>query len=329
MASDSSGSPDSEVVEGHRTVTDSAVHAFASLTGDYARMHLDHAYARRLHGGPPIAHGLLSASWALGVLTRSPWDPLLIHDPRAGVVAFQIRLRKSVSIGDTLALRWKPAQARRGSSLPQVDEHYARVSFEVLNQAEEVTGLGEVTLAYDEAQALKQKAPEPWSEEEWKCPDAPSVFYAEDLLDMGPRGETQGQTLTEVDRVNFAREVGELNPRALNAAFAAQTPAGELQASPMLIFCLGFSEFLQALLTVPLPDTGFAGHVGDSWRVYRRVCAGDTLVCRHRPLSCTPSKSRPDLAIVEFGLQFLNQRGEVVQDGVVVMMIPTRDPSMS
>ena len=124
--------------------------------------------------------------------------------------------------------------------------------------------------------------------------------------------------------VNFAREVGELNPRFLNAEFAAGTAVGERTVSPMLIFSLGFAEFLQELLSVPMPDSGFAGHLGDAWRVHRPVCVGDTISCRHRPLSCRPSKSRAGQAIVEFGLQFLNQRDEVAQDGVVAMMIPTR-----
>lgn len=194
----------------------------------------------------------------------------------------------------------------------------------MFNKEDEVTSRGEVTIAHDESLALQGDAPEAWAREDWNCPDSPPVFFAEDLLRCGPRGETRGQTLAEADVVHFAREVGELNRRALNQEFAAQTAVGERQVSPMLIFCLGFAEFLQALLTVPMPDSGFAGHLGDSWRVYRRVLIGDTISCRHRPLSCRPSKSRPGQAIVGFGLQFLNQREEVVQDGAVAMMISAR-----
>jgi len=182
-----------------------------------------------------------------------------------------------------------------------------------------------VKLAFDEALSLEEASPEAWPAEDWKLPDTPGVFFAEDLMPHGPRGETRGQTVSASEMVNFAREMGELNPRTLDARFAAKTPAGELQVSPMLIFCQGFAEFLQSLLKAPLPEAGFAGHVGDSWRVHRRVIPGDLIVCRHRPLSCRPSRSRPGLAIVEFGLQFLNQREEVVQDGGVVLMVPTRD----
>ena len=311
--------------EGHRTVTESAVHAFARLTGDYSRMHLDPEYALRLHGGPPIAHGLLGAAWALGVLTRSPLDPLHIQDPRSGVVGFGIRLEKSVSIGDTLAVRWESGPGEGGGRASGADEDHSSVSFEVLNQFEDVTSRGEVKLAFDEAWTLEESSPEAWPVEDWKRPDTSRVFFAEDLMGDGPRGETPGWDLSTADMESFAREMGESNPRTLDARFAAKTPAGALQASAMFVFCRGFAEFLQSLMEVPLPDAGFAGHVGDSWRVYRRVLVGDRIVCRHRPISCRPSRSRPGLAIVEFGLQFLNQREEVVQDGVVVMMIPTRD----
>ena len=324
LGSDFADSLGKEVLEGHRTVTESAVHAFASLTGDYARMHLDHEYARSLHGGPPIAHGLLSASWALGILTRSPLDPLCIHDPSAGVVGFRIRLRQAVSIGDTLALRWKPLGPDLGSAVGDQSDAPTRIAFEMLNQVGELTSSGEVRVTHDEAQALADEGPEAWPRETWTQPEPAAVLFADDLLSQGPRGETPGQTLMRSDMVDFVREVGEINPRSLNVGFASRTPAGRLQASPMQVFCLGFAEFLQALLAVPLPDAGFAGHVGDTWRVYRRVSEGDTLTCRHRPVSCRPSRSRPEQAIVEFGLQFLNQRDEVVQDGVVAMLIPTR-----
>lgn len=301
-------------IEGHRTVTAASVQAFANLTGDHSRMHLDAEYARELHGGPPVAHGLLSASWALGGLTQSPLDPLHVHDPQSEVVGFEIRLQKAVSIGDTLSIRWESVEEER-------------VSFEVLNQFEDVTSRGAVTVALEEASSLLETPPEAWPREDWSLPEEPALFFAEDLMARGPRGDTRGQAVSASEMMEFAREMGELNPRTLDVRFAARTAFGERQVSPMLLFCQGFAAFLESLLGVPLPDAGFAGHVGDSWRVHRRVRAGERIVCRHRPLSCRPSRSRPGLALVEFGLQFLNQQDEVVQDGEVVMMIPTRDSS--
>ena len=54
---------------GSRTVTADAVATFAALTGDYSRIHVDHALGASAPGGRGFAHGLLSASWALGALT--------------------------------------------------------------------------------------------------------------------------------------------------------------------------------------------------------------------------------------------------------------------
>ena len=178
MDSDSPGSPVSHAIEGHRTVTESAVHAFASLTGDYSRMHLDHDFARTLEGGRPIAHGLLSACWALGVLTRSSHDPLRICDSRTGVLAFEIRFQKVVSIGDTLALRWPHPVAEVDSLAGKSDESHSSLAFEVLNQDDEVTSRGQVTIARDEALALQEAPPKAWPKEDWSPPEPPPVFFA-------------------------------------------------------------------------------------------------------------------------------------------------------
>ena len=76
-----------------------------------------------------------------------------------------------------------------------------------------------------------------------------------------------------------------------------------------------------------MPEGGFAGHLGDSWRVFAPLHLGDTIRTRYRTLSCRPSRSRPEMAIVCFGVQLLNQRSVLVQDGEVVMMIPRRPPA--
>jgi acyl dehydratase len=287
---------------GQRTVTEAGVHAFGCLTGDYARMHLDHEFGRTTPQGGPIAHGLLNACWAMGALTQYAADRLRVADPEAWLAGFNVRLSRMVAVGDTTA-------------------------FEVPNQRGEVTSSGVVTVCHGDSsggRAALPDPPEPWAVEAWQLPDSPSIFHAEDIFESGPRGETPGQTVTETDVVAFAREVGELNPRYLNAEFARRALFGERIAPPMLVFCLGFAEWLQVLLRTPMPSSGFAGHLGDSWRFFRPVRFGDTIRTRHRPLSCERSRSRPGRAIVHFGLQMINQSDEVVQDGQVVMMMNAR-----
>jgi acyl dehydratase len=73
-----------------------------------------------------------------------------------------------------------------------------------------------------------------------------------------------------------------------------------------------------------MPTAGFAGHLGDTWNFFRPVLADDAIRVVHKPLSCVRTRSRPEMAVVRFGLQMVNQRDVVVQDGEVSMMIPGR-----
>ncbi len=330
QTSDASDPFDGAIASGHRTVTEAAVHAFATHTGDYARMHLDHEFGRSGPLGGPIAHGLLSACWALGALSRHPGDPLGLRDPQAWMVGSSVRLSRIVSIGDTLAFRHGVSGDHAFEPKSDERDDLSSTAFEALNQRGEVAASGVVTIARAEtALALRPPSgvPEPWPTESWVRPDSPSVFHAEDLVRAGPRGESLGRTLTESDAVGFAREMGELDPRYLNEAFAAGTVLEGRIVPPMLVYCLAFSDFLESLLRVPMPAEGAAGHVGDSWRCFRPSRVGDTIRTRHRPLSCRRSRSRPDQAIVDFGLQVVDQWDEIVQEGRIAMLIPARPGS--
>jgi acyl dehydratase len=94
---------------GHRTVTAEAVATFASLTGDYSRIHLDHELGRSSHAGRGFAHGLLSASWALGAMTLQTPERLGCGEPGGYLAGFQVRFDDVVRFGDTLALRCRDA----------------------------------------------------------------------------------------------------------------------------------------------------------------------------------------------------------------------------
>jgi 3-hydroxybutyryl-CoA dehydratase len=55
-----------------RTVTEADVAHFAALTGDFNPLHVDHEAARATPFGRPIAHGLLSLSFAAGLTSATP-----------------------------------------------------------------------------------------------------------------------------------------------------------------------------------------------------------------------------------------------------------------
>ena len=55
-----------------RTLTEVDVVNFASLTGDFNPLHVDHDYASKSIYRKPIAHGLLGLSWVAGLGSTSP-----------------------------------------------------------------------------------------------------------------------------------------------------------------------------------------------------------------------------------------------------------------
>ena len=55
-----------------RTITETDVVNFASMTGDYNPLHVDKDFAANSHYGRQIAHGLLGVSWVAGLGSNSP-----------------------------------------------------------------------------------------------------------------------------------------------------------------------------------------------------------------------------------------------------------------
>lgn len=54
-------------VSPRRTVTETDVIQFASMTGDFNPLHVDYDFASQSHYRQPIAHGLLGLSWVAGL----------------------------------------------------------------------------------------------------------------------------------------------------------------------------------------------------------------------------------------------------------------------
>ncbi len=307
---------------GHRTVTAADLILFGGATGDYARMHFDHGLAAAEPGSPlPIAPGLLSASWALGALAWSAPERLALADPDAWIAGYSIRFERSMRVGDRFSLQHRETAS---SAVDGLDPERGRdTEFEVLNQRGERTCRGAVSVRTGGEAVRPPTMARPAAPEARGPRPVSRPLYADDLIEFGPRGESHGRTVTEADIVGFTNLTGERNPLYLNRVFAAKGRFGDRIAPPIWTFCLGFGDFLQALLAVPLPSTGLAGHLGDSFRCFAPVRIGDTLRTRHRPVRCTASRGRPEMSVVHFALQLLNQRDELVQNGEVAMWIPS------
>ena len=320
--------PDYSELVGHRTVTHAAITTFGGLTGDYAQMHFDRDFGPATGMGGTIAHGLLSGAWALGALAQHAPNQLGIGLSEAALAGYRVKFSRMIFVDDLFSLRWRATEEPAAEGLGI--EGVRHTEFEVLNQRAEIVTSGAVSvLRTDQANHAGRAVPlltppDPLVIAPWTSEGIPSPLYAEDMIENGPRGESLGRTVTESDVVNWTNFTGELNPLYLNVPFAEESSFGCRVAPPMWTFCLGFGDYLRDLLSVSMPSSGFAGHLGDSWRCFGPVQLGDTIRTRHRPISFKPSGSHPGKGVVEFALEIVNQRDEIVQDGRVAMMMSTR-----
>lgn len=269
---------------GHRTITADLVATFAALTGDYSRIHVDHALGDASPHGSGIAHGLLSASWALGALTLEAPECIGVGRRDAYVSDFAVRFEKVVRFGDTLSL----TASVKG----------AETTFVLANQNEVVVGRG----SFERSDGRSRSA-------EMSAIDDAAQSY-------GPTGISPVRTITEADVISYAGFSGELNPLYLDAEFAREGPFGERVAPPMLCFCLGFGVWLREFLRGRTSRReGGAGHLGDRWTALAPVRIGDTLRVAYRPVSVRASRTQPGRGIVTFGLDLQNQHDEAVLRG--------------
>ena len=57
---------------GSRTVTETDIVMFASMTGDFNPLHVDHEFAKETRYKKPLAHGLLGVAWVAGLGSFAP-----------------------------------------------------------------------------------------------------------------------------------------------------------------------------------------------------------------------------------------------------------------
>lgn len=87
-----------EIISGARTVTEADVVNFACLSGDFHPEHVNEEYARKGPLGERIAHGLLIASIATGLLNQTG----AFEGTSIAILEVAIRFMKAVTFGDTI-----------------------------------------------------------------------------------------------------------------------------------------------------------------------------------------------------------------------------------
>lgn len=307
------------VLEGEitpRTVAAHDISAFAGMVGDYSRIHLDDTFGVGLVHGGRIAHGLLSASWALGGLSLAAPPTMGRRDPSAYLSSCEANYRRPVLAGTTLSCHWRTIS--RGSD--EAGGGGARTSFEMRDAEGRTVTDGHVVLRRGQG-VSDFRAPDPWPAAEL-VPDPAKTYYLEDFTPGAQAGQTEGRTLTEADVVAYGGFTGDSGGHHGDAEFARGGLFGTRVVQPMLVFNIGFALWLRDWCRMRMPDGGLAGHLCDRWVFHRPFHIGDTLGCRHRTLAVRKSKSCPDTGVVTCGLQLLNQRDEVTMSAEVLMMFP-------
>jgi len=305
-----------------RTVSVHDISSFAALTGDYSRIHLDDDFGARLPYGGRIAHGLLSASWALGALSQEAGLTVGRRNPLAWISQFEVNYRTPVRPGNTLRCRWRCTRQE-----PERGSGTARTDFQVLSQADECVTDGHLLLRLPEdadTGAQFPPAPAPWPESTFELEPGRS-YYLEDLCPGSLAGQTEGRTLTEADVVGYGNFTGDSGVHHGDAETAARGLFGMRIVQPMLVFDIGFALWLKEWSRVGSAEgSSVAGHLCDRWTFHAPFHFGDTLRCRFRTLASRPSRTRAGVGLVTCGLQMINQHEKVAMSSEVVLMYPAR-----
>ena len=122
-----------------RTITESDLVQFAALTGDFNPMHTDAEYCKTAVMGQRVAHGMLTASYAVG----QAYQLGILERTVLGFRGFEMKFSAPVYIGDTIhaELQVTAAQAakRLGGGL-------VTLAIRIIKQDGKVAQKGSLTL---------------------------------------------------------------------------------------------------------------------------------------------------------------------------------------
>lgn len=146
------------------------------------------------------------------------------------------------------------------------------------------------------------------------------LFWEE--WDLNAEFITPGRTVTESDIVQFAGLSGDYNPLHINEEFCKQTQFGTRIAHGPLIYAMAAGLLFQLHL---YDDTLIAFLGFDSLKFTKPVVAGDTIRAKIKVLEKRET-SKPDRGIMKRQLQVINQRDEVVQEGIQAFLLKRKMP---
>ena len=141
------------------------------------------------------------------------------------------------------------------------------------------------------------------------------MFWEE--WEIGAEFQTASRTITEADVVNFAGISGDYNPLHIDEEFCKQTQFGTRIAHGPLVYSIAAGLLFQLHL---YDDTLIAFLGFDSLKFTLPVKIGDTVRVRVEVLEKRET-SKPERGVMKRLLQVLNQRDEIVQEGVQAFLL--------
>jgi acyl dehydratase len=150
------------------------------------------------------------------------------------------------------------------------------------------------------------------------------VRWFEDLV-LGEGGVYGSWAITQDEIVEFATRY-DPQPFHVDPEAARGSIYGGLIASGLQSTAIASRLIIDGWLT-HLAAMGSPGL--EAMALRNPVRPGDVLRARIEVIELRPSRSRPDLGIVRYILQLLNQRDELILDTVAVIFVRRREPAAS
>lgn len=307
-----------------RTITEADIMQYAGLCWDTQAEHTNAEFAKRGPFGERIGQQQLGLLIAHGLL-----DSLRILD---GTLVSVLRLGwnffNPMKIGDTVhvqltVLEKKDVETEEGGlvtfeweTINQKGQVVHRCRRPVLVARKSTAGKEPSRAPYLfkglsdlEGNESRKNAARASSQPAKKTEQKNRGKYFEEF-ELGEELTTQARTVAEADTINYTILSWDTDPLHTDAVYAESLGFGGMLAP--LLLPIVFANGLGATLGF-LAGTN-RGALGDWWEFVRPVRVGDTLHFRQEIVSKQNAQD-PSTGIVTFGMEMINERGEVVSRG--------------
>ena len=145
----------------------------------------------------------------------------------------------------------------------------------------------------------------------------PAHLFFDDVQ-IGQEWTSPSRTVTQTDVVNFAGITGDFNPIHVDHEFAKTTPFREPIAHGLLVWSIssGLSLYAPPMRTLAFMTV-------KEWHFREPVFFGDTILTWVKVLA-KEERSRGRRGVITWERAIRNQKGKVVQEGVIVTLVEGR-----